>query len=430
MSVSRLSIFHYKIFTLIALLATVFAWLPVATLAEEVTERDKFLEPDQTVDDEKSDKLKADKILAIGNAGARVRKLFTPPESWHFKMYEDLGSRFAPVVPEESMFFNIDEDDESIFCQLDIFSLSNAGFYPLAADGNLKPTEGGEGGAPPERHWAAKVSQYLYVTLEVDPDRILADTAFTGIEEKYSESEITISIEAVTQEFNSPSQDAADYEIRIVRSESVGGYTQPGDGTVTRDANDSSKWIYKAFKESKSEKHPKNVDIYLAPFHKNAAADAEPVGAEVKITVFPVFKITGYHTEGPGTTIKAATADDKQTGIDFVIWKYGVGGGYSMEYDNEEANGNVAWTALYPFADNETFIGDPAFGSENILASVIGHEAIHRGQGYYWSLTASEAEQEEPAYKWELDNKALTGIDEENNGYLQDTEDLYEEYSQ
>jgi len=339
-------------------------------------------------------------------------------------MYDGVGSRFAPVAPEESLFFNINESDNGIYCALDIFELTNAGFYPLAADGNMKPDGDGDGGEPaalPERHWAAKVSQVVYVTLVPDPTKILADTDFSGIAEKYSESEIEVTIEAAS---GFPT-DPMNFELRITRFEGSGNYIPPDDGTLTRSGADPSKWLYKSFKELKTEKHPEPVEVYIAPYFNN-----QEVGPEVLIIIRPVFFITKFHFPGPGSNLKIPGDDDKQTGVDFVIWKYGVGGGYTMEFNDAQAGGNMGYTVFDAIANNRTFIGNPALQSENITASVVGHEAIHRDQGYYWSLTASEAEQEEPAYKWELDNAELTGIDKNNDTYLQITEDAHKEYEQ
>ncbi|MBI2362708.1 MAG: hypothetical protein HYV15_04930 [Elusimicrobia bacterium] len=54
-------------------------------------------------------------------------------------------------------------------------------------------------------------------------------------------------------------------------------------------------------------------------------------------------------------------------------------------------------------------LGPTAFNSENICASVLGHENVHSGQSLVTFLSSKRAEP--PAYQWEIDNASRLGTD-------------------
>ena len=128
---------------------------------------------------------------------------------------------------------------------------------------------------------------------------------------------------------------------------------------------------------------------------------------------------------------------DYTTALRYVEWKYAFGQntGYFSSY--------LVPSGAYAFTDavsGITFYGSSTFkdDDENLLASTIGHEGVHRGQsrstrlkakvskilynlgignGYWWAVA------ELPAYEWEINNLGRTGLE----GYF--VLDVYNQYN-
>jgi len=121
-----------------------------------------------------------------------------------------------------------------------------------------------------------------------------------------------------------------------------------------------------------------------------------------------------------GQATHAPDDADFNMAIQYVLWKYGIpktAGSYTYNEDQTEA-GLTSFANV--FTGPHVTFGMSAFGSENVLASIIYHENVHVGQGAIFLLQHSEDEEECPAYQEELARKADSGIDggPSHPGYL------------
>jgi hypothetical protein len=231
------------------------------------------------------------------------------------------------------------------------------------------------------------------VTLSVDNAYIAAESDWTGIDNSYQEALITVNIQPKSAE----DKIADKITLKILKVTGGGGYN-PGKGELKQSTKNSNLWKYIPFKEVDSEKHPmtKTAEI-VALFDKSQCSNI--IIIHVK-SVF-LFLTTGsgfdYNKAIEYTKYKYNMSTDKLTSITYSVALSGKRRG--------EVRVGVSGVGRY------CKLGPGAFESENICASVLGHENVHGGQHWWLFMPNMEAQAEIPAYTWELNNAGRTGID-------------------
>jgi hypothetical protein len=180
-------------------------------------------------------------------------------------------------------------------------------------------------------------------------------------------------------------------------------YSPSDQGTVARKPGATHDWVYTAWEESSAFKRPVKVKVSF-----RALIDGFVVSTNMLfVNVQPVFNWLA-HDKG-----------NYACAYNFVRWKYAAvlnatGGAFNGPplFSSDPAilcGRDLALGCTQP-NDMVTFASG-AFVSENIAASVIGHELKH--------TTAAGRGSECAAYTWECNNRAATGIDSPaDTGYL------------
>lgn len=200
--------------------------------------------------------------------------------------------------------------------------------------------------------------------------------------------------------------------LKVVEVRTRNGYN-PGPGELKRDPKDPARWHYTAFEEPKTEKHPQRVTFTLVP-----ELDGKVCGEPIRIQVRSVFMhLTGVHSHRPGQRIHMPQPDDYELAWRYARWKHGIDTSkltkISFDPDIEQAgltNPGAFGIGRY------CRLGRVAFLSENETASVLGHENVHGGQSVLTFIGPDE-KAEVPAYQWEIDNAAKTGV---SKSYIQE----------
>jgi hypothetical protein len=199
-------------------------------------------------------------------------------------------------------------------------------------------------------------------------------------------------------------------------------YSPQGIGTVAKTG--AATWKYEAFTEPQAEKRPKQKLVLIG-----ATLYDQALCAQHKIDVSPVWSwlARDAHKHGPDGAehILPNAADrvaDRNQALDYVVWKYQVPIGnikYGYYLTGEWYDRADAWTNdKHPRYARGVKVYPSAFESENLNASVVGHENVHGGQDFGW-FTGSNSDIffgsfckriEYPAYKWEVDNADKNGL--------------------
>lgn len=192
-------------------------------------------------------------------------------------------------------------------------------------------------------------------------------------------------------------------EVAEVRN---GGDYRPGTGSLKASARNGSEWLYTPFSEPKTEKHPRTLSVVVVPKYKGRI-----VGEPVQIEVKPVFAhLTLFHSHGPREKPHGAQPADYELAWRYAKWKYGLDTAASTSIRYDPKLGTMGMTNPGAFnVGRNVRLGPTAFNSENICASVLGHENVHAGQTLVTLLSSKWAEPS--AYQWEMDNAARLGTD-------------------
>ena len=208
--------------------------------------------------------------------------------------------------------------------------------------------------------------------------------------------------EALIEVALQPGANAAlgDVTLEVAEIRDGEGY-RPGNGELRREARDGSTWMYVPFTEPKTEKHPKTLRVVIVP-KLNGRISGEPVVVDVK----PVFALlTLFHSHGPRERPHAPQPADYELAWKYAKWKYDIdtAASTSIRYDPALTTMGATNPGAFNIGRNVR-LGPTAFNSENIAASVLGHENTHAGQSLLTLLSSRAAEP--PAYQWEIDNAA------------------------
>jgi len=228
--------------------------------------------------------------------------------------------------------------------------------------------------------------------ITANPTSIPATTVWAGMPANISQSTISVP-------WNPPECEGT---VEIVEIDPIEGYVPPDEGTLTPDGQNT--WRYDAFTEPAAEHCPKLVRVWIAAM----MGDVEL--SRVSILVKPVHT---HWTQGASSNF----AND----YNYIVWKYAgvlaTSGGAFTGGVTISTNGCVgcpfgcvyACTTLNPFTGTYSVaFGTTTFtGTENQAASIIGHELVH--------TTAAD---ECPAYTWEFNNDAATGVFQCDTAYL------------
>ena len=238
------------------------------------------------------------------------------------------------------------------------------------------------------------------VVLKLVNRSIAAESEWTGVPEGMRRA----LIEVAPAEGSSVPLGEVSLEVAEVRNGS--GY-RPGDGSLKPADRTGSEWVYTPFSEPKTEKHPKTLSVVVVPKHKGRIV-GEPVQIEVK-AVFA--QLTLFHSHAPRSKPHGAQPDDYELAWRYAKWKYGLDttASTSIRYDPKLNTMGITNPGAFNIGRNVR-LGPTAFASENICASVIGHENVHSGQSLATLLSSRWAEP--PAYQWEMDNAARLGTDD------------------
>ncbi|MEK6675192.1 MAG: hypothetical protein AABZ47_05995, partial [Planctomycetota bacterium] len=250
------------------------------------------------------------------------------------------------------------------------------------------------------------------VTLAADPSAIPARSAWQPIV-SYAGSIITVT------------WDPAECEPTLEITGAVGdeGYVPPDWGVVEQ--TEPTRWIYRALLEPQNEHCSKPVNVRIVAKLEEAELES------VTVRVLPIHEWwTRNHQSLPGEDPHAPTTSDFGMDYEYLFWKYGTviattggdfGDNITISPDPCVLCPRDIWDLDPPcvyacthtgfFGGFSLDIGTLTFaGSENQAASIIGHEHYHAGLG------ASEGEC--PAYRWEADHAADTGIFPCDSAYL------------
>lgn len=234
----------------------------------------------------------------------------------------------------------------------------------------------------------------------------VADAPVTLVELKLSQSRVgartswgrmpggmTQSIVTVTVKSGDPAETMKDLTLEIVA---------PAKGELKRD---NDRWVYTAFEEEKTNKHPGSAGVRIIPKHKGRIC-----GEPVHIQVNSVFNhLSMFHSHDPAGRGHVATQDDYELAWQYAKWKYDIDtkNSTSIKYDKNLTSMGATNPGAFNIGRNVR-LGPTAFISENHCASVLGHENVHAGQGLGTFLSSKWAEP--PAYQWELDNVGRLGL--------------------
>ncbi|OGV68029.1 MAG: hypothetical protein A3K18_28245 [Lentisphaerae bacterium RIFOXYA12_64_32] len=187
--------------------------------------------------------------------------------------------------------------------------------------------------------------------------------------------------------------------------------------------NSDAQWKYEAFEEPKTEKHPNLKTVRLvAVLAPNPPPEVVLPNVQTNVYVYTVFD---YKANQP-----AGIPGDRNAAWQFAKWKYDIdtSGLSSIAYDQNLGHAGSTSTVTDACA-----LGPSAFVSENICASVMGHENVHGVQEAWfilWSVNRFNAglpqEAEKQAYQWEIDHQSDTGTDA---GYIDNVQAWWNYYN-
>jgi hypothetical protein len=300
-------------------------------------------------------------------------------------------------------------------------------------------------------------------TLTKDPDLFFAVCAYTdwfddvGWElEPACTAEIKADYKPDTLPEDFKNEVWIDVEFKKTTNASPGRVTAITEGSV---------WKYTGYVEAPSDLHP--VASRMLYYAEAEGINISPRKYELTVkSVFdwltsptgpsqnPSDSTARTHQHGPKATPHVPNADDYKNAYRYIRWKYGflnsikpsgcaMAARFNNDNDPQIAMQDQFWVyfptpvkavaAVHPITGNLT-MGLGAFRpTENICASIICHELVHTTQ--HIELTqpiASWNRNEKQAYQWQLDTKALTGIDENgpvHEGYRQEIATFVEKYS-
>jgi hypothetical protein len=226
------------------------------------------------------------------------------------------------------------------------------------------------------------------VSLSVDKAYIAAESDWTGIDNSFQEALITVNIQPKSAE----DKIADKITLKILKVTGGGGYN-PGKGALKKSTKNSNLWKYVPFEESRNEDKPQEKITSIAALYNNIICSGF---INIKIgSIWTYLNNSGYCKKS----------------IDYAIWKYNINISKltSISYDSSILEGGQTTYG------GKCRIGQYAIThTENICASIVGHENVHGGQPLKYFLTWMEAEAEVPAYGWEMNNRNVTKI---NNKY-------------
>jgi hypothetical protein len=194
-------------------------------------------------------------------------------------------------------------------------------------------------------------------------------------------------------------------------------------GKIVRDINLPNKWIYYPAKELKTEKHPRTLKIKIVP-----KCSGKICGLSSTITVRSVFEhLVNIHPDNPKGKFHKPYESDYELAWKYARWKYDVDTSNLNEilFDPEMKYKGVTYVAIFS-KKRMCKLGRDAFISENICASVLGHENVHGGQSLKMFFGGRE-KAEPPAYQWELKNAARLGLP---SGYVEEIKNWRNAYSE
>lgn len=188
-------------------------------------------------------------------------------------------------------------------------------------------------------------------------------------------------------------------------------YTPPSNGGVSHSGD--GEWVYYSFKEPKTEKNPgAPISAWVKPQYLG-----QDIGSPVRIQVNSIF----YHLTHTTIDMYGATINPSEyhylSAAEYASWKYDVSYGVGGNWYVDLTISSYGKTNPTPFLswERDTYLYQLAFNDENVCASTIGHENVHRGQSLYVLLqsvlyTDAKKFAEGEAYYWEFDHFAQTGL--------------------
>jgi hypothetical protein len=241
---------------------------------------------------------------------------------------------------------------------------------------------------PQVRAAAVAEAPSVLVELKLSQRQVGARTPWGQVPEGMTKSIVTVTVRS-----GDAAETLKDLTLEIV---------EPAKGEIKRDGG---RWVYTAFEEEKTNKHPGSASVSIMAKHKGRICSA-PASLHVR-SVFS--HLAMFHSHDPAGKAHMATQEDYELAWRYVRWKYGIDtkNSTTIKYDKDLG----AMGATNPGAFNvgrHVRLGPTAFISENLCASVLGHENVHAGQGLGTLLVTKWSEP--PAYQWELDNAQRLGV--------------------
>lgn len=177
-------------------------------------------------------------------------------------------------------------------------------------------------------------------------------------------------------------------------------------GSTIKDTSFENKWLYIPAKELKSEKNPEIFNIKIIP-----RCSGKVCGRSITITVRPVFKhLISIHADTPKSELRKPANNDYELAWQYARWKYDIDTSNLDEivFDPKMKYKGATYAKIFG-KKRICKLGRQAFISENICASVLGHENIHGGQSLAMFFGRRE-KAEPPAYQWEIKNARSLGL--------------------
>jgi len=286
------------------------------------------------------------------------------------------------------------------------------------------------GGSTPSPFKDTLKCNIVKVNLSKSPVYICAKTQWQNNQIGISDHECIITI----------STTPAGYENNVnltIKSISPSG---DGQGTLTKASN--STWTYQAVEESASDKFPGNDN----PSERiwNVQIEDTLSGEKISSSIYSVFRYC------------VVCKSNNSLALDYEKWKYASFISSQSLTEGTYDSGLTAYGCTQTYSGSVTY-GDPAFRSENVLLSTIGHEDVHVDQGQLirysgaidrglyeaqvalgnypsppthppiGSIGKGWGRMEFEAREWELNHKSDTGIDndEEFLGYVNEEDSFY-----
>lgn len=189
---------NFRCVLMMHLLLAFTVWIAISSVSclaaaagHQVKAKDNEVALNEVIDSSDLERTWPSQVTSLGNGNIKIfSKTFTPPQKYRFKQFEGI----SPITRRpthvdvwdnpEGMDYDILRDTQSAIEVVGAFAQpTNAGQFPLKAEGNLKRRvlsgdgDGGQGvasgGEPTKYHWSAMVREeegfFVYLTFDDGP---------------------------------------------------------------------------------------------------------------------------------------------------------------------------------------------------------------------------------------------------------------------